>query len=426
MPRLTKRAIDAADFRPAPYFLWCSDLKGFGIRIFPSGRRIYYADYRTATGTRRRMSIGEHGKLTADEARKLAMATLGDAARGEDPAEERTTRRKSLTVTDLCRQYLKAAEAGLVLGRGRKPKKASTLISDRGRIEHHIIPLLGKRLVRDLTTAEVQRFMRDVQAGRTAKRYKTKARGVVLVEGGTGAAARTVGLLGGILSFAIGEGVIALNPARGVKRPADGKKNRRLSPDEYRALGRALAEAEQNRESWQSVDSLRLLCLTGCRMREIANLRWSEVDLDGACLRLDETKEGFSIRPLGQAAVALLRQIGERRTGPLVLPATRGKGGFGGIPDAIERYAARASLDGVSAHTLRHSFASVAGDLGFSDSTIGAMLGHAGSTVTSRYVHHLDSVLIAAADRVSAKIAANLGGKATNVVSVEPAIRMRG
>lgn len=405
MPKLTKRILDAAEIRPAPYFLWCSDLKGFGARVFPSGRRVYYADYRTAAGMRRRMSLGEHGKLTVDEARRLAITTLGDVIRGDDPIEERVTRRKSLTIAELCRRYLEAAEAGLVLGRGRKPKKATTLVSDRGRIEHHIVPLLGSRLVRDLTTAEVQRFVRDVQAGRTAKRYKTKARGMVLVEGGAGAAARTAGLLGGIMSYAIGEGVIALNPVRGVKRPADRKKDRRLSPEEYRALGRVLAEAERDRESWQAVNSIQLLCLTGCRMREIANLRWTEVDFAGRCLRLDNTKEGRSIRPLGQAAVALLRQIEERRAGPYVLPATRGEGGFGGIPDAIERYSKRAGLPGIGAHTLRHSFASTAADLGCSDSTIAAMLGHAGHGVTSRYIHHLDAVLIMAADRATTAMA---------------------
>jgi integrase len=412
MPKLTKRVLDAAEIRTTPYFLWCSDLKGFGVRVFPSGRRVYYADFRTIAGARRRMSLGEHGKLTVDEARRLAITTLGDVIRGDDPVEERVTRRKSLTVSELCRRYLEAAEAGLVLGRGRKPKKATTLVSDRGRIEHHIIPLLGARLVRDLTTAEVQRFVRDVQAGRTSKRYKTKARGIVLVEGGAGAASRTVGLLGGIMSYAIGEGIITLNPVRGVRRPADRKKDRRLTPEEYSALGRVLAEAEERRESWQAMDSIRLLCLTGCRMREVANLRWTEVDFAGCCLRLDDTKEGRSIRPLGQPAVALLRRLEEHRTGPYVLPATRGEGGFGGIPDAIERYAERGDLKGVGAHTLRHSFASTAADLGYSDSTIAAMLGHAGHGVTSRYIHHLDTVLLAAADRVAEQIESILGTSA--------------
>lgn len=407
MAKISKRVVEAAEPRERDYFLWCDELPGFGVRIFSTGRRSYLVQYRSA-GRSRRVTIGLHGPVTAEQARKEALNLLGQVARGEDPAEEKATRRRSLTVAQLCERYLEATKAGTVLGRGRKPKKASTLISDRGRIEHHIVPLLGNRLVQDLTRADVQRFVRDVQAGRTARTYRTKARGVVLVEGGPGAAARSTGLLGGILSYAVGEGIIVSNPAQGVKRPADQKRDRRLSPQEFGALGRVLDAADQEGESWQSTDAIRLLCLTGCRLREIANLKWIEVDLAGSCLRLTDSKEGRSVRPIGSAAMRLLGAIRERSPGAYVVPATRGGGGFGGVPDAMERYTKRAGLPGIGAHTLRHSFASTAGDLGFSDSTIGAMLGHAGSTMTSRYVHHLDAVLIMAADKVSEHIAASM------------------
>ena len=123
MPKLTKRVVDDASAREAPYFIWCSDLPGFGVRVFPSGKRIYYADYRNKAGARKRMSIGHHGKLTTEEARKLALVTLGDVLKGEDPAEERTTRRKSLTVAELCDKYMQAAEKGLIIGRAGRPKK---------------------------------------------------------------------------------------------------------------------------------------------------------------------------------------------------------------------------------------------------------------------------------------------------------------
>lgn len=412
MAKITKRAVESAEPREQDYFLWCDELPGFGVRIFSTGRRSYLVQYRSA-GRSRRVTIGLHGPVTAEQARKEALNLLGQVARGEDPAEEKATRRRSLTVAQLCERYLEATRAGTVLGRGRKPKKASTLVSDRGRIKHHIVPLLGNRLVQDLTRADVQRFVRDVQAGRTARTYRTKARGVVLVEGGPGAAARSAGLLGGILSYAVGEGIIASNPAQGVKRPADQKRDRRLSPEEFGALGHVLAAADQEGESWQSTDAIRLLCLTGCRLREIANLKWVEVDLAGSCLRLADSKVGRSVRPLGSAALRLLRELRERSRGAFVVPSTRGGGGFGGVPDAIERYTRRAGLPGIGAHTLRHSFASTAGDLGFNDSTIGAMLGHAGSTVTSRYVHHLDAVLIAAADKVSEHIAASMSWPVT-------------
>ena len=308
-------------------------------------------------------------------------------------------------MAELCDRYLEAADKGLIMGKRGAAKKASTLYVDRGRIERHIKPLLGKRLVIELTQPDVQRFVRDVQAGKTADVIKTGSRGKAVVEGGAGTAARTVGLLGGILSFAISEGIITANPAAGVKKPADRKRKRRLSADEFAALGKALRAAEDSQEErWQAVAGVRLLALTGCRLGEIVKLRWAEVDRAESCLRLEDSKEGASVRPIGNAVVALLNSLPSAGGSPFVLPAARGSGAFASLDDALERIAARAGLPDVTAHTLRHSFASAAGDLGYSDSTIGALLGHAGSTVTSRYVHHLDAVLIAAADRVAAWI----------------------
>ncbi|AWN35871.1 tyrosine-type recombinase/integrase [Methylobacterium radiodurans] len=410
MPRITKRLVEAAEPNGRDYFIWCDELPGFGIRIFASGRRSYLVQYR-ANGRSRRATIGLHGALTADEARREAKALLGQVARGEDPAEERATRRASLTIAELCDRYLDAVDKGLIMGKRGAAKKASTLYVDRGRIERHIKPLLGRRLVAELTQPDVQRFVRDVQAGKTAGVIKTGFRGKAVVEGGPGTAARTVGLLGGILSFAISEQIITANPAAGVKRPADKKRKRRLAPEEYAALGKVLLAAEgDGSERWQAVAGIRLLALTGCRLGEIVRLRWSEIDAAGSCLRLEETKEGASVRPLGKAAAAVLERLQRVPGLPYVLPAARGIGAFTSLPDALERITERAGLEGVTAHTLRHSFASTAGDLGYSDSTIGAMLGHAGHGVTSRYIHHLDAVLIAAADRVADRVATCLAG----------------
>lgn len=401
MPRITKKLVEAAEPNGRDYFLWCDDLPGFGVRVFASGRCSYLVQYRSG-GRSRRVTIGLHGALTADEARREAKSLLGQVARGEDPAEERATRRGSMTIAELCEAYLEATEKGLIMGKGGRAKKASTLYVDRGRIERHIKPLLGRRLVVELTQPDVQRFVRDVQAGKTAAVVKTGFRGKAVVEGGPGTAARTVGLLGGILSFAIGERVIAVNPAAGVKRPADRRRTRRLSPEEYGILGRALVEAEENRaEQWQTLAGIRLLMLTGCRLGEIARLRWSEVDADGSCLRLEDTKERESVRPLGKPTLAILAALPRAPGARYVLPAIRGSGAIASLDDALERITARVGIEGVTAHTLRHSFASTAGDLGYSESTIGAMIGHAGHSITSRYIHHLDVVLIAAADRVS-------------------------
>ena len=264
--------------------------------------------------------------------------------------------------------------------------------------------------MRDVTPADVNRFMRDVIGGKTAADIKTGFRGRAIVEGGPGTAARTVGLLGGILSYAVAEGLRTDNPVRGVKRPADQRRDRRLSPQDYEALGEALAEAETEGENSVAIAAVRLLALTGARLGEIANLRLEEIDRRGRALRLVDSKEGASVRPLGGAALAVLdgAPAACRREGcAYVLPGKQGNRPYIGLPKAIARIMARrAELDGVTAHVLRHSFASIADELGYTEATVAALLGQRSGSVTRRYIHHLDRALIAAADRVSAHISA--------------------
>lgn len=410
MAKLTKTILDAAELRDKPYFIWCTDLAGFGARVFSSGKKTFYVDYYTKTGDRKRMSLGAFGKLTVDEARKMARITLGDTLRGEDPLLERQTRRGSITVSELCDDYIKAAEKGLIIGRNGKPKKTSTLDTDKGRIERHIKPLLGKKLVIEINRADVAKFIRDVTAGKTAFTGKSdKLRGKIVVSGGAGTASRTTGLLGGILTYAVSEGIIEHNPAQGVKRPADGKRERRLTADEFKALGKVLENADDM--TWQAVKGTLLLIYTGSRLGEIVNLRWEEVSLEDKCIRLGDSKTGASIRPLGSPAINILKEIMPPNAKGWVLPGPRNpKKPVGALDDMIENITKAAGLTGVTAHTFRHSFASVGADLNYSDNTIGAIIGHSGGSTTSRYTHRLDSVLISAADTISTEIARQLCG----------------
>jgi integrase len=270
--------------------------------------------------------------------------------------------------------------------------------------------------------------MRDVAAGKTAVDVRTKKRGRAIVEGGKGAAARTVGLLGGILSYAVSEGIISINPVRGVKRPADGRRSVRLSAEEYRALGKALELAEAAGEPWQVTAAIRLLALTGCRRGEIATLRWSDVDTTGACLRLSDSKTGMSVRPLGTAAISVLNTIKQRQgkslyVFPGVVLKEKVDRPFTGLPNAwlrVLKLAKADDLPGLTLHGLRHAFASTAHDLGFTEITIAALLGHSVASVTGRYIHHVDSALVAAAGRVSAQInAAMRDDLETTVVDFE-------
>jgi len=196
-----------------------------------------------------------------------------------------------------------------------------------------------------------------------------------------------------------------------------------LTADQYRALGKSLTEAEADGENPSIVLAVRLLALTGCRRGEIERLQWQEVDLPGRCLRLSDSKEGKSIRPLGGDAAKLLTML--PREGRYVMPGTAPDQPFVGLPKAWRRILDNSDLPGLTPHGLRHAFASVAADLGFAEPTIAAMLGHGTHTTTGRYVHHLDSALLAAADKIAGEIASMMAGRpaSAEIVPLRPSVR---
>ena len=213
------------------------------------------------------------------------------------------------------------------------------------------------------------------------------------------------------------------NPVRGVERPADGKRDRRLSDEEYEALGRALRQAETNRVWPFSVAAARFLTLTGWRAGEALGLRWSEVDLSRRTAILADSKTGRSMRPLSHAACAALSPRG---SGEMVFPPPRAAGPAPGFTETFRKIARLGGLpNDITPHTLRHSFASLAADLGYSEPTIAALVGHKASSITSRYIHSADAVLLAAADAVANETARRMRDR-TNEEVFAAASRMSG
>jgi integrase len=391
--------------------IWDSAVTGFHARRQRGPAITYAVFYRTKDSRQRWHKIGRHGApWTPEKAREEAIRILGSVADGTDPAAEKSLARNAKTVTELCDLYRADAEAGRLLTRRKMAKKPSTLATDRGRIERHIKPQLGRIAVAAVDRSDIERFLHAVAEGETAARVKTKKRGLARVRGGRGTASRTVGLLGAIFTYAVRHRMRPDNPVHGVMRFADGRRERRLSDDEYAALGAALRRGEAERIWPAAIAAARFLALTGWRSGEALALRWSDIDLARRTAKLADTKTGLSIRPLSHGACDVLRSLPRIGSGELVFPATRGDGRMTGFPKLWARMAKLGELPvGVTPHVLRHSFASLAADLGYSEPTIAALVGHKGHTITSRYVHSADAVLLAAADAVADRTAELMG-----------------
>jgi integrase len=390
------------------YFIWCSVTPGFGVRVYPTGKKIFISQVRVGRATRR-IKIGVFGPYTVDQARRRAAEIHRTASDGRDPQREKAEKRGAIAVAEMCDEYLKAARAGLVVTRFRRPKRRTTVAIDEGRVSRHINPLLGNLKAQDVARADVQRMADAIAQGKTAGIFICKPRGKALVTGGVGTAARVVELLGGIYSWAEKRGLVTgTAPTRGVETARGEAKDRVLNGSELASLGRTIVANTAKFPS--AVAALRLIALTGLRREEACGLRWVEIDEHGQCLRLEGSKTGRSTRAIGAAAIDVLRTL-PRLSDTWVFP----KGNDAGSADLKKPIAFlfdSAGLKDARSHDLRRTFGSIAADEGYGDATIGELLGHARRGVTARhYIRRPDAALIAAADRVSARIASALDGQ---------------
>lgn len=437
--KLTKRAIDAILPTGKRAIWFDSDLKGFGLKIEPTGVKTWIVEYRPVGGGRaaakRRVTVGKLGALAPEQARGLAKDILARVHSGEDPALDRAEAKTAKTVAEVCDLYLAEAEAGHVVSRRGVPKKASTLTTDRGRIERHIKPLLGKKLAKDISRGDVERFLRDVADGKTAADVKTRKHGRAIVTGGKGTATRTVRLLGGIFSYAARLGVRPDNPAHGVTKFADRQGGRFLSGEELERLGVALRTAETVGIPWETDDAkpgakhlpkkqenrrvmiglhaaaaIRLLILTGCRLGEILALRWAEVDVERGLLHLPDSKTGAKTVVLAAPALAILAGLPRIEGCPFVIAGDRLDRPRSDLKRPWALVTRAAKLEGVRIHDLRHTYASHGAAAGMGLTIVGRLLGHADVKTTNRYSHFDTDPLRRAANAIGSGLAMALDG----------------
>ncbi len=388
MTKLTNRSVASVKPSSRDIFVWDDELPGVGLRVKPSGTKSYLIQYRNRHGVSRRFTIGRHGIIAPDQARRTAREMLADVQRDADPAEDRMETRKAPTLRALANQYLEQ--------HAEKKKRPRSIASDKTLLRLHILPAIGNRRAVALSRAEVIKLHHSL--GETP-----------------GAANRTLALLSKMLNLAELWNMRpdGSNPCRHVERYPERKMERFLSAEELGRLGSVLSETEQEGAVLPSaIAAIRLLIFTGARLGEILNLRWDQVDFERTFLRLDESKTGAKVIYLGAPALEVLTSIERDEDAPWVI-----RGAVQGRPlvnlrKPWHRIRERAGLDDVRLHDLRHSFASVAAAGGLSLPVIGALLGHTQAATTQRYAHLAADRLKQAADMTSERIAAAMKGTA--------------
>ena len=382
MTRITRKTVDALSAREREYMLWDRDVKGFGVRVHPSGRKVYLVKYRH-DGRVIKKTIGPHGTVPPAAARARAAEIITAAKTGRDMTGQvlQLRREEAATMHDLAERFLTEYVAAHC--------KPSSAHSYGIAIRRHVLPRLGKRKVAEITRGDVAAMHHQMC-------------------GTPFAANRTLGILSAMFTAAeLWElRPQGSNPCRYVKRFRERRRERFLSDEEYRRLGATLREADDTGAvAGAAIAAIRLLMLTGCRLSEIMTLRWEQVALEAGELRLPDSKTGAKVVYLGEPARAVLRGIASEKGNPWVIRGRRPGSRLASLHFPWGRIRKRAGLDDVRLHDLRHSFASGGLLVGEGLPMIGKLLGHSQVQTTARYAHLADDPIKAAANRIAGRIA---------------------
>jgi integrase len=419
--RISKRAVDALRCTPDKdrKFLWDGSLAGFGVCAFPSGRKVYVAQYRK-DGRSRRVAIGEHGRLTAEEARAEAKKLLGAVEKGADPIAERRAAREVRTFKAVAEDWLRLHV--------RAKREARTAEEYERLLRNRIYPTIGSKRVVEVRRADVTRLHAAMSATPRAANH-------------------AMSVVSAIWNWAARRDEItaAANPAKGVERYSEHGRERFLKTDELARLGDALREGEsiglaysvdetkptakhapkpdQRRVKLDpfAVAAIRLLLFTGARLREILGAQWSQVDLERGVLFLPRSKTGRKPVYLSAAAQAVLVSLPHIEGNPYIIAGAKDGAPRADLKGPWERVRHAAGLKDLRIHDLRHSFASFGGGASFGLPIIGKLLGHSQAATTHRYAHLDADPLRRAADTIGATIAAAMeGSKSAQIVELKP------
>jgi integrase len=420
MPKLTKRFVESEKPPALGYALaWDDDIPGFGLRIHSSGQRSYLVQYRNAQGRSRRMTLGRHGKITADAARKNALRIFAAVRDGKDPLAERRAYIDAPVVSDLLDRY--------VAEHIERRNRATTQGEFKRIVERHIRPHLGMHKVAAVTRQDVAKLHRSLaETPRQAN--------VVLA------------ICSKAFSLAEEWGMRAdgTNPCRRIARNPEQHRERFLTVAELQRLAATLRVAEREGLPWDVDEkqpkakhlakpenrrtlyprvvtaAVELLLYTGCRLSEVLHLQWDQVDMEAGVIMLKETKVGRpQVVVMNTPARQTLKGLPHVENSPWVLPSRDPSRAL--TKEVMEtkwrKIRTVAGIADVRLHDLRHTVGTYAGQSGANAFLVRDLLRHKDLSMTGRYVNRADDPIRTLSELVGERIAAAMAGCAAAEVA---------